>query len=146
MSVFRSPTKASDTPIEAAVLGRSCFRSANVRNLATLPPGLVAADIDLGPYIVALTPHRVVAAPYHRLDKGILANEAILRGTPEQAMPHLRDLGVSYVVLCADRAANGTDNSVRTRLLRGEAPEFLREFDLPEGPSIRIWNVTPIMP
>ena len=56
-------------------------------------------------------------------------------------MPHLRDLGVSYVVLCADRAVRGTDNSVRTRLLRGEAPEFLREFDLPQGTPIRIWKV-----
>ena len=142
LSVFRPSTSVGETPVEVAV-GRSCFRSANVRNLATLPPGLVAADIDLGPYIVALTPHRVVAAPYHRLDKGILANEAVLRGTPEQAMPHLRDLGVSYVVLCADRAVRGTDNSVRTRLLRGEAPEFLREFDLPEGTSIRNLECNP---
>jgi hypothetical protein len=140
LRVLRPSTSAGETRFEAA-LSRSCFRSANVRNLATLPPGLVAADIDLGPYIVALTPHRVVAAPYHRLDKGILANEAILRGTPEQAMLHLRDLGVSYVVLCADRAVRGTDNSVRTRLLRGEATDFLREFDLPKEAPIRIWKV-----
>jgi hypothetical protein len=90
---------------------------------------------------VALTPHRVVAAPYHRLDKGILASEAILHGTPEQAMPHLRDLGVSYVVLCADQAVGGVDNSVRTRLLRGEATKFLREFQLPPGTPLRIWKV-----
>ena len=137
---FRPSTPAGETAFAAAV-GRSCFRSANVRKLAALPPGLVAADIDLGPYIVALTPHRVVAAPYHRLDKGILASEAILRGTPEQAMPHLRDLGVSYVVLCADQAAGGVDNSVRTRLLRGEATKFLREFQLPPGTPLRIWKV-----
>lgn len=35
---------------------RPCFQSANVRRLAALPTGLVAADLDLGPYIVALTP------------------------------------------------------------------------------------------
>jgi Dolichyl-phosphate-mannose-protein mannosyltransferase len=143
LSVFRSPTKASDTPFEAAVLAQPCFRSANVRDLATLPPGLVAADIDLGPFIVALTPHRVVAAPYHRLDKGILANDAILRGTPEQAMTHLRDLGVSYVVLCADRPIRGTDNALRTRLLGGEPPQFLRELDLLQGTAIRVWKVSP---
>ena len=50
---------------------------------------------------------------------------------------------VSYVVLCADRPLRGTDNSVRTRLLRDEAPEFLREFHLPQGTPIRIWKVTP---
>ena len=44
----------------------------------------MAGDIDLGPYIVALSPHRVVAAPYHRLEQGILANHAIMDGTPEQ--------------------------------------------------------------
>ena len=141
LSVFRSSTSAGETPFEAAV-GRSCLRSANVRNLAALPPGLVVADIELGPYIVALTPHRVVAAPYHRLDKGILANEAILLGSPEQAMPHLRDLGVSYVVLCADRPTRGTDNALRTQLLRGEAPQFLTGFDLPQGTPIRVWKVT----
>jgi len=140
LRVFRPSTPAGETDFAAAV-DRSCFRSTNVRNLAALPPGLVTADIDLGPYIVALTPHRVVAAPYHRLDKGILASEAILRGTPEQAIPHLRDLGVSYVVLCADQAVGGTDNSVRTRLLRGEATKFLREFQLPPGTPIRIWKV-----
>jgi hypothetical protein len=139
LSAFRS-TSASNTPFAAAV-GRSCSRSAKVRSLAALPPGLVAADIDLGPFIVALTPHRVVAAPYHRLDKGVLASEAILRGTPEQAIPHLRELGVDYVVLCADRALRDTENSVRARLLRGEATEFLREVHLPQGTPIRIWKV-----
>ena len=62
---------------------RPCFRSANVRRLAALPPGLVAADIDLGPYIVALSPHRVVAAPYHRLEQG----------HPRQPRHHARHAG-----------------------------------------------------
>jgi hypothetical protein len=55
-----------------------CYRSSTLRQLSTLPSGLVASDIDLGPFIVATTSHRVVAATYHRLDKGILANEVIL--------------------------------------------------------------------
>ena len=71
--------------------------------VAACPPGLVAADIDLGPYVVALSPHRVVAAPYHRLEGGIPAIYAIGDGTPEQALRHLRALGVDYVALCADR-------------------------------------------
>src|SRR5689334_8231849 len=63
---------------------RPCFQSANVRRLEALPTGLVTADLDLGPYIVALTPHRVVP-PYHRLSEGILANHAILEGTLDGA-------------------------------------------------------------
>ncbi len=110
-----------------------------------MPPGLVAADIDLGPYIVALSPHRVVAAPYHRLDKGILANDAILHSTPDQARPQLRSLGVSYVVLCADRPVRGNDNSLRARLVGNEPPEFLRELDLSPGTPIRVWKVAPVL-
>src|SRR5262245_34444517 len=101
-SLLRRLTKPGGTPVELGALDRTCFRSPNVRRLAALPPGLIAADIDLGAHIVALSPHRVVAAPYHRLDKGILANHAILYGTPDQAMPLLRNLGVGYVVLCTD--------------------------------------------
>src|SRR5207247_9008889 len=122
----------SSMPVEAADPRRPCFHSANVRGLANLPTGLVAGDIDLGPYIVALSPHRVVAAPYHRLEQGILANHAILRGTPDQALPQLHALGVSYVALCADRPAGerpkrGTDTSLRARLLGNERPPFLDE-------------------
>src|SRR5262249_751013 len=54
-----------DVPSLTSLLDARCFRSAYIERLATLPSGLVATDIDLGPYIVALSPHRVVAAPYH---------------------------------------------------------------------------------
>jgi hypothetical protein len=142
-SFFRRLAKPGETPLEWAGLDRACFRSPNVRRLAALPPGLVAADIDLGAYIVALSPHRVVAAPYHRLDKGILANDAILRGTPDQAMLYLRSLGVSYVALCTDRPMRGSEKSLQSQLLGGESPPLLHELDLPQGTPIRVWKVAP---
>jgi hypothetical protein len=145
---FRRSAEAATTAVESADPRRPCFRSANVRRLAALPPGLIAADIDLGPYIVALSPHRVVAAPYHRLDKAILANHAILRGTPDEALPQLRALGVAYVALCADRPTNeqpmrGNDNSLRARLLGDAQPQFLDELELPQGTLIRVWKMVP---
>ena len=105
LSPFQRSGEPSATAAATGDPRRACFRSANVRQLAALPPGLVAGDIDLGPYIVALSPHRVVAAPYHRLEQGILANHAIVDGTPEQALRTLAALGVDYVALCADRPA-----------------------------------------
>ena len=85
-SPFRSSAGPAAAAVQASDPRRPCFQSSNVRRLAALPPGLVAADIDLGPYIVALSPHRVVAAPYHRLEKGILANHAIFTGAPGEAL------------------------------------------------------------
>jgi hypothetical protein len=125
-----------------------CFRSAGIRQLAALPPGLVAADLELGPYIVALSPHRVVAAPYHRLEKAILANRTILHGQRAQGQRQLRALAVDYVVLCAispgnhpsSRPAPPGDAGLRAQLLGGAAVDFLREVPLPSGSPIKVWQ------
>ena len=113
-------------------------------------PGLVAGDIDLGPYIVALSPHRVVAAPYHRLEQGILANHAIIDGTPEQALRTHR--GAGRRLRGAVRGPAGRQGlqrakaqapSLRARLLDGDRFGFLRELDLPADGAIRVWKVVP---
>ena len=150
-TLFSPFLRAVDTLASAADTGdprRPCFRSANVQRLAALPEGLVIADIDLGPYVVALSPHRVVAAPYHRLDKEIIANEAIMRGTPEQARRGLQQLGVRYVALCADYAVSKPANGQPARffgmrLLNGERFGFLQELNLGTANAIRVWQVEP---
>jgi hypothetical protein len=135
---------------DVAYPSRPCFRSANVSRLAALPPGLVAAELDLGPFIVALSPHRVVAAPYHRLSKSILLNTAILNGTPDEALRTMRTLGVDYVALCADAKDVGKPESppaenttLQSRLLRGVPVGFLHELDLGPGAAIRAWRIVP---
>ncbi len=148
-----TPLQRSTEPaVAAAETGdprRPCFRSANVRALAALPPGLVAGDIDLGPYVVALSPHRVVAAPYHRLELGILAGNAITHGTPQQALRLLEALRVDYLALCADRPDDKNPTredaapSLGARLLHGDRFAFLRELDLPADGAIRVWKVVP---
>jgi hypothetical protein len=135
---------------DVAYPSRPCFRSANVSRLAALPPGLVAAELDLGPFIVALSPHRVVAAPYHRLSKSILLNTAILNGTPDEALRTMRTLGVDYVALCADAKDVGKlesppaeNTTLQSRLLRGVPVGFLHELDLGPGAAIRAWRIVP---
>jgi hypothetical protein len=128
-----------------------CFRSAGIRQLAALPPGLVAADLELGPYIAALSPHRVVAAPYHRLEMAILANRAILHGQPAEAQRQLRALGVDYVVLCAvspanpiaSRQAPPEDAGLRAQLLGGAPVEVLSKVPLPSDSPIKVWRHSP---
>ena len=149
LSPFQRSGETTASAAESGDPRRPCFRSANVRGLAALPPGLVAGDIDLGPYIVALSPHRVVAAPYHRLEGGILANHAIVDGTPEQALRRIGALGVGYVALCADRSAGtgskseGPATTLSARLLGGDHFGFLQELDLPTAGAIRVWKVVP---
>lgn len=77
-----------------------CLEVPSYRLLAGLPPGLVLADINLGSHLVALTPHSVLAAPYHRMDRGILQASALLTAPNEAAEGGARAAGVRYVVSC----------------------------------------------
>lgn len=90
-----------------------CHETPTIQSMRVLPRGFVIADIDSGPYIVALTQHDVLSAPYHRIDKSILAENALLAGPAIGAEARLRttlraqtppSLPV-YIALCAPPAA-----------------------------------------
>jgi hypothetical protein len=139
LAPFANTSQASAAETEGN-LTAACYRSENVRRLADLPPGLIAADIDLGPYIVALTPHRVVAAPYHRLDQGILAATTIRSGSIEEARRQLARLGVDYFATCADQKPTST-TTFRAQLLSGARIPGIEEVPMGATPAIRVWRV-----
>lgn len=117
------------------------------QTLANLPTGLVAAEVDLGPFIALNTPHRVLAGPYHRIDKSILAAHRILASPPSQSEATLRRLGVNYVVVCQrDQKTinNMIDGSLMRRLQNGERVSFLEPIVIGKTKSpLRIWIVMP---
>lgn len=59
-----------------------CRATANDAPLRDLEPGLIETDIGHGPFLLALTPHSVMAAPYHRLSAGIVAAHRALAEPP----------------------------------------------------------------
>jgi hypothetical protein len=132
-----SPFEASHPSATAA----SCELSANIRRLGTLPAGLVAADLDLSAFIPALTPHRVVAAPYHRLERSILANYVIMEGSPDKSLEEARVLGVDYIALCNAPSRGDIPTGLRARLLAGESIPPLQELTLDSENAIRIWRL-----
>ncbi|HEU0059395.1 MAG TPA: hypothetical protein VFR19_05915 [Hyphomicrobiaceae bacterium] len=140
-----TPPRLGSAELTAADPRRACFYASSLHALAALPPGLVAADLDLGPYIVALTPHRVVAAPYHRLNRGILANRAIFASRRADAEATMRALGVDYIALCngpsdpARRAAG----SLREALLDNAPVDFLTEISTSRAAAVRLWRHAP---
>jgi hypothetical protein len=148
LAPFQAANKAT-VAVEAGDLRHLCYHSASVRRMAALPPGLVAAEISLGPYVVALTPHRVVAAPYHRLETSIPAIYAIMQATPPEALIHLRALGVDYVALCRDPAKDAAPRpadesaprSLRARLRADQRVDGLEEMALGSDAAIRVWRL-----
>ena len=137
-------------PLVATVLlaTQACLASSAVRDLAALQPGLVAARIDLGAYIVALTKHNVLSAPYHRIADAIIANHHIFSArSPHEAAQILKDRKVSYVVTCS-----GLDDpfvsepewrgTLRADLVGGRGPAFLVPVPLANPDSLfKVWRV-----
>jgi hypothetical protein len=79
---------------------KGCLATSAFASLAQLPPGLIAGPIDAGSHILALTPHSVLAAPYHRDNHGNLTVLAALLATPDRAHDILKNARVTYVVNC----------------------------------------------
>jgi len=127
----------SDTDSFAQPASRPCFASASYQGLARLPEGLVIADPGLGPYVLALTPHSVMAAPYHRLGSGVVLAHGVLASAPDDARLILNaarsagSLGnTAYIVVCGPRPPAGLaeiarDRSLWAGLRGGKPPAWL---------------------
>jgi hypothetical protein len=99
---------------------QACLKTENYAPLARLPAGLIAADLDFGPFLLALTPHRILAAPYHRLSAGILTGHAVFASPPDDARAVIARLGVTYVVMCGARPPNDLSDAQRDASLWGQ--------------------------
>lgn len=121
-----------------------CSRNDAYALMARLPAGLVATDINYGPFVLALTPHSVIAAPYHRMTGGIVAAHTILNTTTDEARRIIAAYGVRYVALCGARAPTGADNvpgSLRAELVAGHAPPWLDAIPQTPGALFAIYRV-----
>lgn len=123
----------------------ACISTPNVGPLAALPAGLVFADRDLGPFIAALTPHRVFVAPYHRMDKAIIEADRLWFGPATSAEHRLRELGVAHVALCPGLTRtlgrNVPADSLHAMLSAGVVPAFLEPVQLQGPTTIRVWRM-----
>ncbi|MDP5279338.1 hypothetical protein Q9Q95_10435 [Sphingomonas sp. DG1-23] len=119
-----------------------CTSPAALARLAALPPGTLIAPIDMGAWALAATPHRVVAAPYHRGGAGNMAMYRFFLGPIENAPRLARQWRVDYVALCpGDFDELGVQVADPARLsgaLRsGRPPAWLRPLSPPgEAPAV----------
>ena len=96
---------------QQATRADACLATASFKPIAALPKGLVAAPINLGAHLLALTPHGVLAAPYHRLSRGIIVSNGIFASPPDEARKLVRDNSVKWVVFCAKYPPGGVRKS-----------------------------------
>jgi hypothetical protein len=124
-----------------------CIETRAFARLAKLPPGLVLGEIDLGPRILAQTPHSVVDAPYHRMGWGILAAHHALSAPPGEDERAARQLGAAYLATCPARFRQLNHvglgpQSLQVRLDHGQTPPWLEHLSAPDEP-LQVYRVRP---
>lgn len=121
---------------------QGCGARRSIAALDALPPGLILAEIDLGPNLLLHSHHAVVAAPYHRALPGLAASIEAFRDERDTAAV-ARRVGADYVVACAPPAEPGAAATVADRLGRGEiVPPGLEPVPVQDTP-LKVWRVRP---
>ena len=105
-----------------------------------MPVGLIVTnELEWGPYLLAFTPHSVLAAPYHRMGWGLLSAHEALGALPGPDETLTRRLGVRYVLNCSAHANVFTHTSLapqslQRRLDRGQVPGWLEAMSPADAP------------
>jgi len=126
--------------------GAACFSQAAIAPLVGLAPGVVAASSNMGAPILRFTPHRVLSAPYHRDQGGMLTEMHIGLSQPAEAEAFLRGAGVTLLAYCAkdpqtESIARLKPDGLYAALAKGNVPAYLKP--LASGDGVQIFRVTP---
>ncbi|MEV4607812.1 hypothetical protein MRBLMR1_002841 [Neorhizobium sp. LMR1-1-1.1] len=116
--------------MENAGEDNTCGDAQDMAALRGLPPGMIAAPSNRGAGILRFTQHRVLAAPYHRNQGGMLAELHIGMAKPDDALALLKNADVTALAFC--RNDPQTENLIElyrdglyASLARGELPTYL---------------------
>lgn len=109
-----------------------CVTGTLLEHLDELEPGLIAAEVDIGPAILVHTDHRVLASPYHRAYEGVLAVYELFIADSGSDRRQAEYLGVSYVVVCdnsplSDIWSADNEDGLLAALLDDDPPQWLEK-------------------
>jgi len=143
---FATVQAMTHAPLGAADSRLPCLQTESYALLAKLAPGLVVTDIDYGPFVLALTPHSVMSAPYHHLVAPIIAANQIFSLPPEAARMIVAETRPDYLVVCGRHTLGGLDGAERAaslwaRLTAGDVPDWLEPVEQSRKEALVIYRV-----
>jgi hypothetical protein len=122
-----------------------CQSALSVRALSALPKGTFIAPFDMGPTILAQTPHNVLASSHHRNEKAMHDHIQIFRSEPEAAHRLVQARGINYLAICPNEAELGfyakkDPKGLWAQIKVNRVPDWL--IPLPDhGEGIKVWRV-----
>jgi hypothetical protein len=126
---------------------QACVRKQNYVALATLPAGLLIPDqLEWGSYLLAWTPHSVLAGAYHRMAASILTSHRVFALPPEEAHRVLARTSADYLVMCGTLGPLGLGEAEKAQSLwghlrRGDVPDWLAPVADLDGKPFAVYRV-----
>ncbi len=126
----------------------SCSAKTSLSPLADIPPGLVAGPSDMGVSILRFTDHRILSAPYHRNQGGMLTEMHIGLAQPQEAEAFLRGAGVNVLAFCAGNPqtrelAKIKPDGLYAQLEKGNVPAYLQPIAKPQDALVQFFRYVP---
>lgn len=126
------------------IRAEGCILGEDYADLAGLPEGVVAAVSNVGAEILAYTPHRVLSAPYHRNQDGMLAAHRIFTSSANLAIEPIVASGATYLVVCrvepeTELLIRNAPNGLMADLVEDRIPEYLNKVQ--SGGAIEVYAV-----
>jgi hypothetical protein len=123
---------ALPVPRPAEPARADCLTPDNLGRIAALGPGMIAAPLDMGAYIVAASNQSVLAAPYHRNGAANLAHYRLFLGKPATARAEARRWKLRAITYCPgwvedlDLAGAAAPGSIVALAGQGRTPDWTR--------------------
>ncbi|SOE17854.1 hypothetical protein SAMN05877838_2759 [Hoeflea halophila] len=126
----------------------ACTGAAALRALAAEPAGVVASPSNMGAHILRFTAHRVLSAPYHRNQGGMLTELHAAMAVPKDAVKFLRGAGVTLVAFCKTdpQVASITrvaPDGLYAQLGQGRIPAWLEPVPGTQALPLQLYRVKP---
>lgn len=123
-----------------------CSSATALAPLAGLPKGVVMAPSDMGVHILRYTAHRVLSAPYHRDQGGMLTELNAGLSLPEEAIAFLRGAKVNYLAFCPTEVQTRSLAAMKpdgfyASLLAGNVPAYLELVKAADASGLEIFKV-----
>jgi hypothetical protein len=143
-------------PAEKVKTGRKQINKADgtcptltaLRPIGRLPKAVIFTFVDLGPRIITVTHHDVIAGPYHRNGDAILDVHHAFRGSADTARNIITRHGATLLLICPNMSESTiykvqNPDGFYAQIIKGKLPDWLEPVALPSGSPFQLWRVRP---
>ncbi|MBX5172111.1 MULTISPECIES: hypothetical protein [unclassified Rhizobium] len=133
----------------AAAKVLSCTSKEALAPLAGLPDGLISAPSQMGVPILRFTKNRVLSAPYHRNQGGMLTELHIGLAEPQEAEAFLKGAGVTVLGFCPNdpqtrEIAKLKPDGLYAELGKGNIPPYLEPLPKAAEVGVQFFRYRPV--